>query len=191
TIVSVSQPTMVLVTGEVLTFTGTFSDPGPLDDHTITRNYGDGVSTAPATILAGGSTTFSTTHSYSRSGYFYADLTVRDDDGGTSVVGGTIDVLTPAEAISRIGAFVQSRPGLNGGQKNGLQAKLNAATDAYARGSYGAACNQLGAFVNDVDAQQKAGHLTGAEAGTLTSAARATQLSMGCFRTLVEFITGL
>jgi hypothetical protein len=191
TFISVTQPTIVVVSQEQLTFTGSFSDPGLLDDHTITWKFGDGASTT-TTIHAGGPTTFSTTHKYAGSGYFYADLTVTDDDGGASAtVGTTVDILTPAEAIGKIGAFVQSRPGLNGGQKNSLQAKLDAATAAYARSSYGAACNQLGAFVNEVDAQTKAGHLTGADAGTLTSAARATQLSMGCFRTLVEFISGL
>jgi hypothetical protein len=191
TIISVTQPAMVLVTQESVTFTGSFTDPGLLDDHTVTWDFGDGTSST-TTILAGGPTTFSTTHAYSRTGYLYADLTVTDDDNGASkLVGVTVDILTPADAMSRMGAFVQTRPGLNGGQKNSLQAKLNAATDSYSRGNAGAACNQLGAFTNDVGAQQKAGHLTANDSATLTGAARATQLSMGCFRTLVEFLSGL
>ncbi|HYT12098.1 MAG TPA: PKD domain-containing protein [Candidatus Nitrosopolaris sp.] len=189
--VSVTQPTIVMVSQESLTFTGTFSDPGVLDSHTVTWKFGDGGSSTTA-IPAGGPTTFSTTHSYTKSGYFYADLTVTDDDGGaSSTVGTTVDILSPAEAIGRIGTVVQSLKGLNAGQKSSLQVKLNAATDAYARGNAGAACNQLGAFVNEVDAQQQAGHITSTEQGILTSAARATQLSMGCFRTLVEFLSGL
>ncbi|TMD91929.1 MAG: PKD domain-containing protein [Chloroflexi bacterium] len=189
--ISVTQPTIVVVSQEELTFTGSFSDPGQLDDHTVTWKFGDGASTTTI-VHAGEPTTFSAPHTYTRSGYFYADLTVTDDDGGASAtVGTTVDIITPAEAIAKIGTFVQSRPGLNGGQKNSLQAKLNAASDAYARGNAGASCNQLGAFVNEVDAQQKAGHLTPGDRDTLTSAARATQLSMGCFHTLVEFLSGL
>jgi hypothetical protein len=191
TLISVTQPTIVMVSQESLTFTGSFSDPGLLDDHTVTWRFGDGASST-TTIHAGSPTIFSATHSYTKSGYVYADLTVTDDDGGSSsTVGTNVDILTPAEAIGRIGTVMQSLKGLNGGQKNSLQAKLNAATDAYGRGNAGAACNQLGAFVNEVDAQQKAGHVTSTEQGTLTSAARATQLSMGCFRTLVEFLSGL
>ena len=191
TFISVTQPTIVVVSQESLTFTGSFSDPGLLDDHTVTWKFGDGASTT-TTVHAGEPTTFSANHTYTRSGYFYADLTVTDDDGGASAtVGTTVDIITPAEAIAKIGTFVQSRPGLNAGQKNSLQAKLNAASDAYARGNAGASCNQLGAFVNEVDAEQKAGHLTSGDRDTLTSAARATQLSMGCFHTLVEFLSGL
>ena len=191
TFISLTQPTIVVVSREELTFTGSFSDPGLLDDHTVTWKFGDGGSST-TTIPAGQPTTFFATHKYTGSGYFYADLTVTDDDGGASAtVGTTVDILTPAEAIGKIGAFLQSRAGLNAGQKNSLQTKLDAATAAFARGSSGASCNELGAFVNEVDAQTRAGHLTGSESGTLTSAARATQLSMGCFRTLVEFISGL
>jgi hypothetical protein len=103
----------------------------------------------------------------------------------------TVTVLTPLQAIGKIGTYLQGLGDLSTGQKNSLQAKLNAAADSYQRGSTGVACNQLNAFVNEVDADQKSGRLTTAEAGTLTDAARLTQRSMGCFRTLVEFLSGL
>jgi uncharacterized repeat protein (TIGR01451 family) len=59
--------------GESVTFTGTFSDPGTLDTHTIEWNYGDG-STATGSLT--------TTHVYANNGIYTVTLAVTDKDGG-------------------------------------------------------------------------------------------------------------
>lgn len=181
--VSVSQP-FVIVPQEPLAFTGTFTDAGSSVDtsYTPTWTWGDGSPNGAG---------LNATHAYPASGTYTATLTVTDDDGVAGSASTIVTVLSPAVAMSRIAGYVQSRPGLNGGQKNSLLVKLNAAGDAMQRGNTGAACNQLGAFGNEADAQQKAGHLTSGEAATMIDAARVTQRSMGCFRTLVDFLSGL
>jgi len=184
------SPSLVMVPQEQLTFSGSFSDPGLLDTHTVTWDFGDGASSPPAAIQPGDPTTFSATHKYAKVGTYYADLKVTDDDGGTAYVGRTITIETLAQALDSMAAFVKGRTTLNAGQKNSLVAKLNAAGDAWQRGNSGAACNILSAFVNEVAAQSGAGLTTG-DASSLTAAARDTQLAMGCFKPLVDFLSGL
>jgi PKD repeat protein len=60
--------------GEVISFSGTFHDPGSLDTHTIEWNFGDG------NIAMG---TLTPAYIYEDNGVFTATLTVTDDDGGT------------------------------------------------------------------------------------------------------------
>ena len=183
----VSNP-MIVTSQQSLTFTGTYADAGAAVDGTYqaTWNFGDGSSTSAA--APGGLTA---THAYSAAGTYTATLTVRDDDGTPGSATATVTVLTPLQAIGKIGNYLQSLGDLSGGQKNSLQVKLNAAANSYQRGDIGAACNQLNAFINEVDADLNGGRLTTGEAGTLTDAARLTQRSMGCFKPLVEFLSGL
>jgi hypothetical protein len=183
-------PSLVMLPQELLTFSGSLSDPGLLDSHTVTWNFGDGASSPAATIQPGDPTTFSATHKYAKVGTYYAELTVTDDDGGAATVGRTITIETLAQAMDSMAAFVKGRTTLNAGQKNSLVAKLNAAGDAWQRGNSGAACNVLSAFVHEADAQSGAGLTTG-DANSLTAAARDTQLAMGCFKPLVDFLSGL
>ena len=188
TITDVS-PSLVMVPQAALTFSGSFSDPGLLDSHTVTWEFGDGA-TSTTTIQAGEPTSFSEPHTYTKAGTYYADLKVTDDDGGAAYVGKTITIETPAQAMDSMAAFVKSRATLNGGQKNSLLAKLSAAADAWQRGSSGAACNGLSAFGHEVEAQSGAG-LTSADARSLTTAASLTQLEMNCFKPLLDFLSGL
>src|SRR5712691_6043059 len=183
----VSNP-MIVTSQQSLTFTGIYADAGgPVDGtYQATWNFGDGNSTSAA--APGGLTA---THAYSAAGTYTATLTVKDDDGTPGSATTTVKVLTPLQAIGQIGNYLQSLGDLSGAQKNSLQVKLSAAADSYQRGDTGAACNQLAAFINEVDADQKSGRLTTAEAGNLTDATRLTQRSMGCFKPLVEFLSGL
>ena len=188
--VTYSAP-LVQVGQETVTFTGTFSDPGLLDTHDILWEFGDGASsTASFGPSPSGSATFHATHVYGDARSYTVRLTVNDHvDTGQATR--TVTIQTPAVAISAISTFVESRPGLNAGQKNSLEAKLRAASASALRGDTGASCNQLNAFLNEVAADSKTGKLSSGDAGTLTSATRATQMSMGCFRPLVEFLGGL
>ncbi len=178
----VSNP-IIVTAQQTLTFSGTYTDEGSAVDsaYKATWNFGDGITSAGLTA----------THAYTASGTYTATLTVADDDGTSGSATTTVKVLTPLQAIGQIGNYLQGLGDVSGGQKSSLQAKLNAAADSYQRGDTGAACNQLNAFINEVDADQKAGRLTTAEAGNLTDATRLTQRSMGCFKTLVEFLSGL
>src|SRR5260370_29046773 len=118
-------------------------------------------------------------------------LRVQDDDAMVGSASTTVTVLSPLQALAKIGNYLQGLTDLKEGQKNSLQAKVDAAAAAYQRGDIGAACNQLNAFINEVDADQNSGRLTAADARNLTDLARLTQRSMGCFKPLVEFLSGL
>ncbi len=184
----VSNP-MIVTTQQTLTFTGTSTDDGSAVDtsYKASWNFGDGNS-SPLTAPPAGLTA---SHPYAAPGIYTATLTVQDDDGVTGSASTTVTILSPLQALGKIGNYLQGLADLQQGPKNSLQVKLNAAADSYQRGDTGAACNQLNAFINEVDADQKAGRLTTAEGGNLTDATRLTQRSMGCFKPLVEFLSGL
>jgi hypothetical protein len=182
-ITSVTQA-FVIVPQQTLTFTGTYTDAASAVDgsYTPTWSWGDRTPNSPG---------WSAPHSYSAAGTYTATLTVTDDDGAAGSATTTVTVLTPAQALAKLTALVSGQSGLTKGQMNSLLAKLNAATDSAQRGDFGTSCNQLNAFVNEVETDQKAGRISSGDAATMTDAARTTQRSMGCFRTLVEFLSGL
>ena len=59
--------------GEPVAFSGSFTDPGALDTHTLAWEFGDG---------SGASGTLAPTHAYGDNGVYTVTLTVTDDDGG-------------------------------------------------------------------------------------------------------------
>ncbi len=67
-------PDRQLVRGESADFAAKITDPGPLDTHTITWDFGDG---SPAEAGA------DVTHSYAEPGSYAITVTVTDDDGGS------------------------------------------------------------------------------------------------------------
>ncbi len=176
----------VIVPQELLTFTGSFTDAGLAVDgaanYKPTWTWSDNYPSSSDWVA---------TRAYSAAGTYTATLTVKDDDGVPGSATTTVTVLTPEAALAKLITFVQGVSGVNPGQRNSLLAKLSAANDSLQRGNSNAACGQLNAFVNEVDADQKAGRLTGGDAGTMTDAARQIQRSLGCFHTLVEFLNGL
>ena len=76
------------VFGVPLKFTADFTDVGTLDTHELSINWGDG-STDPFTTVTSPTTLF---HSFSKLGNLTVTFTLRDDDGGLSVVTRTINV---------------------------------------------------------------------------------------------------
>jgi len=65
-------PDQTVYLGDTVSFSGSFTDPGTLDTHTILWNFGDGSSAG----------TLTPTHVYLSCGTFIVTLTVTDDDGG-------------------------------------------------------------------------------------------------------------
>ncbi len=75
------------VDGEAISFTGSFTDVGSLDTHTIIWDFGDGVTTTG---------TLSPTHTYAEANIYLVTLTVIDDDTG---IGTDTAVVTVEQSI--------------------------------------------------------------------------------------------
>ena len=173
-----ASPSLVVAPQELLSFSGSFSDPGP-DSHVATWDFGDGTSLTTPTIPAGGSTNLAASHSFAAAGTYTVRLKVADDDGTTGVAATTVTVQTPQQALGSIAAYVQALPGLNKGQVNSLLAKLHAASDAAARGDTNAANNQLNAFLNELAADVSSGKVLPANASVLSASVHAVQGALG------------
>ncbi len=80
------NPGFEFMTGQPVKLTGTFTDPGLADAHTVTVHWGDG---KPAIVLPPvpvGSRSFESTYAYSDESFFGITVTVTDaDPGGTSL----------------------------------------------------------------------------------------------------------
>ena len=130
---------------------------------------------APASGSAGGfSSTLTITTAGAPAGTY--PLTVTGTDarpliGGTRSATLTLTILTPAQAIPNVITAIQGLQTagvLNGGQANSLIVKLNHAIDSLnSKPGQPTGCNQLQAFVNEVNAYVSAGTLTQAQADTL------------------------
>jgi PKD domain-containing protein/Big-like domain-containing protein/FIMAH domain-containing protein len=183
--VSAGAP-LVITSQELLTFAGAFTDPGKLDSHVVTWNFGDG-QTAGANYGPGGSASFSATHAYIAAGTYNVRLTVTDDDGGVGQATTQVVIQTPEQALSAIARYVATIKSLNAGQQNSLISKLNAAADSAERGDTTAAHNQINAFLNEVTAYANTGLLSASDAATLRAAAHAVQAALGTYNRFLEW----
>ncbi len=84
-ITSITLPAAAITVGTVATIAVTFTDAGSADTHTISVNWGDGVTTAGLS------------HAYAAPGLYTVSATVADDDGGSDsgVATGFIVVYDP------------------------------------------------------------------------------------------------
>ena len=91
--------------------------------------------------------------------------------GGTSTAALSLTILTPAQAIPQVITTIEGLETagvLNDGQANSFIVKLNHAIDSLnSKPDQPTACNQLQAFVNEVNAYLQSGKLTQAQADTL------------------------
>ena len=82
--------------GEPLTVIGTYTDPGPLDKHTATIDWGDGNVDGPFAVSGG---SFSRSHVYEDNGSFTPEVVVADDDGDEDVGIVSAQVLNAPPAV--------------------------------------------------------------------------------------------
>ncbi len=91
--------------------------------------------------------------------------------------------LVPEAAISGLIKEVQALVTggtLNQGQGNSLTVKLEAAVASLGRGNTIAACNQLHAFINEVNAMIRSGRLTSQQGQSLIDSATNVRTALGC-----------
>ncbi len=188
-IAGVTHDTIVLVAGQPVTFTGGFSDPGKLDTHTSTLDWGDKTPADTYSFGAGAQTDVTDTHSYAAPGAYTITYSVADDDGGASSLTAKVTVESPSQALSVIDSYVGGMTSLNGGEKNGLSAKLEAAMASAGRGDTNATCNQLDAFMNDLVALTNNGRLSATDSAALSSSAWAVHRALGCTKVKVAWLS--
>ncbi len=91
--------------------------------------------------------------------------------------------LTPQDLITALGDQVQAlvnSGALNQGLGNSLTVKLTNVLNSLSQGKTKTACNQLNAFINEVNAQISSGVLTAALGQALLNAAAAAKQMLGC-----------
>jgi hypothetical protein len=107
-----SNPQFILPYVHDLMFEGSFTDPGWLDTHTATWNFGDGTIVSGTLIEennepnATGTTTAD--HIYSAPGIYTVTLTVTDDDGGIGSDTMIVIVVDEFEALQDIDDYIQN-----------------------------------------------------------------------------------
>jgi hypothetical protein len=116
-----------------------------------------------------------TSFPFTTAGTFHPSVTVMDNSGATATAATTVTIETTTQAINDLITSVQGLSSLNTGQKNSLISKLNAVSDAINRANLPTACNQLGAFINEVNAQ-----LDQATANNLIGAAQSIKTAIEC-----------
>ncbi|HEV8558141.1 MAG TPA: PKD domain-containing protein [Actinophytocola sp.] len=186
-ITGVSAPSP-LVAQEAVTFTGSFTDPGVVDTHTVTWTFGDGTS-SKKDYGPGGSATFSVSHIYTDAKTYTVRLQVVDDDNGADTATTTVTVQTTQQALKTLAGSVSKLSGLTAGQKSSLIAKLDAAAAAAARGDNRACNNQLNAFLNELTTYVKTGQISEADAAPLRTTVTAIKASLGTFNRFLEWLT--
>ena len=101
-------PDTGLVEGDTLTSAGSFVDPGVLDAHTATVDYGEGAGSQSLPLNPDG--TFALSNLYEEDGIYTVTVTVNDADGGSGTDTATVTV-SNANPIVEAGANQTGAPG--------------------------------------------------------------------------------
>jgi endoglucanase len=82
TVGALSGPPDPMPVGTPLTVSASFTDPGVLDTHTATVEWGDGTTSSALIAERDGSGGLTASHAYGDAGVYRIDVLVADDDGG-------------------------------------------------------------------------------------------------------------
>ena len=194
TVVSPNPSTVII--GNTITFTATVTDTGTgtVSSPAGTVTWSDGG--AGGTFSASGVCTLSPSSSSSSTcSITYAPPTSSGTETITAVYSGdsthasssgssSLTVQTPQQAITSLKGQVSSlgppTGPLNSGQVNSLLVKLNQAIANLNAGKKTPACNQLQAFINEVQSLISNGVLTAAQGDPLISQAQAIRSAVPC-----------
>ena len=173
-----SLPGADLIAGETYSAAGSFSDPGT-DVWSATVDYGDGGGAQPLTLVG---KSFAVSHTYTTADTVTLVVSVTDDGGATGSSSATIRVITPLAATQDLAQQVQllaEAGAIVGQQVQPLLASLDAASKQIARGYNAPAANELGAFVNKLNAAVLSGRMSAHAAQQLTAMATRIERVLG------------
>jgi PKD repeat protein len=154
------NPQFILPSVHEITFAAAFTDPGWLDTHTVSWDFGDGPD-EPGTVTeeneAPDSTGSSTaSHTYSSTGTYTVTVTFTDDDGGAGSDTYVVVVVTAEEAVQDLDDYIQGLPDEafknNPSQrKNALGSMLSEVIDKIVSDDYTGAMNKLDSIRDKAD----------------------------------------
>ena len=99
--------------GQSVTATGTFTDPGAADTHTVTVDWGDLTATTTQSLGAGVGSFTTSAHTYATVGTFTVTATVTDSAGASATATSSVSVKQPNQAPSIVSFVVTA--GTEGG----------------------------------------------------------------------------
>lgn len=136
-------PDRTVIAGEEVTLDGSNSSDG--DGTLVSHSWslGDGTSATGKIVK----------HTYAAAGSYTVSLSVTDDDGASASDSAVITVISPLAALQQLRALVFGM-GLHRGTQTSLLAKADNASKALVAGDPKNAAKKLGAFTNEVQAQQ-------------------------------------
>jgi DNA/RNA endonuclease G (NUC1) len=141
-----------ILVGETYSASGSFTDAAG-DSWTGSANYGDG----SVTPLAISGMSFSLSHRYTTAGTFTVTATVRDQLGAAGSESATVIVQSSLTGVQNLATMLESA---GSHTTNSLQVKLDGAAQQLGSGNGVAAANQLGAFVNELQAMVRSGRVS-------------------------------
>lgn len=179
-ITGVTHGTLVLVAHAPVTFSAGFTDPGALDVHSATLDFGDGSPAVSQLFAAGASGATTQTHVFASAGTYTVAYTVGDDDGGVSTASTKVTVASPAQALATIYAYLQT-VSLDKGEKKDLSDKLQQAIKAAGRGNVRDTCKAVDDFLGRLVELSRGPHkLSASNLSALSSSAWAVHRELGC-----------
>jgi hypothetical protein len=136
--------------GDSLELTATFSDPGILDTHIMTIEWGDGTSTNIS--IDAGITMASSSHSYQTVGDYEIAVTLADDDGGVCNTSMQVVVKNPTTSTDALKGIIVGLK-IPKGLRDNLLSMLENLPHLLKHHRVQAAVHQLRAFIHYVEAQ--------------------------------------